>query len=162
MRCAKGSTRTSSPPASPSSSSNPTRTISGSSASRHSSESWNDGQFAGMTLAEQVFRQEQQHLDVDCASLGALGGDEGGDFGERDAVDDDLLVRGAAAFAGAGQAVGAEQAEAFGDHAGRGVIITELGHGGGAIAGFFLELADRRTSGRLAFLLVADQARGQL
>src|SRR3546814_14889681 len=57
----------------------------------------------------------QQHGDahVDAAAFGALRGDEVGNFGDRHAVDDDVLAPDPAAGADLGQARRHEPSEAF-------------------------------------------------
>ena len=59
------------------------------------------------------------------------------------------------------QVMGAEKAEAFGHHAGRAVEVASGLHASGAVSGFLLQFADRRAFGCLAFVIVADKARGQ-
>jgi len=72
-------------------------------------------------------------------------------------VHHDLLARHAAARPGPLQPLGLEQREIFGRHAGRRIEAPKADHAGGAIPGFFLELADRRICDRFIGILVADQ-----
>src|SRR5690606_42007398 len=70
---------------------------------------------------------------------------------------DDVLVLDAAARPHLFEALGAQQGEALGRHAGRGVKLAERDHSPRAVAGLLLKLARRGDLCRLARLLVADQ-----
>ena len=58
--------------------------------------------------------------------------------------------------------MGADQGEAFREHAGRGVIFAEPLDPIGGEAGFLLELLDRRVFDRRVRIGVADEAGGKL
>ena len=76
-------------------------------------------------------------------------------------MDVNILPLHAAAFAGLFQTMGAEQGEAFRDHAGRAEKFADGFQARGAIAGFLLQFATGGDAGILVRVMIADKARGQ-